>query len=79
MKHIAMACLGLALAGCSTADGTPMVFDGTLAGAATELASPGSSYRARQAADNLKCREYGLVPDTAAFGDCLLTLEQARS
>jgi hypothetical protein len=68
MRHLALACLGLAFAGCSTLTETTH-----------ELANPGSAYKARQAANNLKCREYGLVPDTAEFGNCMEMLEQARS
>jgi hypothetical protein len=81
MRTIATICLGLALAGCTatTKDGTPIVLDGSLVGLIKETASPGSTYKARQAAADAKCRELGFKPGTEAYGNCRLQLEQIRA
>lgn len=92
MRTIATVCLALALAGCTAADGTPVTWegplpgDGTLTGFLREVANPGSIYKARQAAemarqaaDDAKCRELGFKPETDAYGNCRLQLEQIRA
>jgi hypothetical protein len=73
--------VGAALAACSatTRDGTPIVRDGTLTGFIRETADPGATYRARRAADEARCVEFGFKPGTEAFGNCRLQLEQVRA
>ena len=82
MRTIATVCLALALAGCAANWET----DGTLTGFVEEVANPGSTYKARQAAEKArqaagdrKCRELGFKPDTDAYGNCRLQLEQIRA
>ena len=82
MRTIATVCLVLALAGCAPDWET----DGTLTGFVKEVANPGSTYKARQAAEkarqaanDAKCRELGFKPDTDAYGNCRLQLEQIRA
>jgi hypothetical protein len=83
-----LALVALVLVGCGlhAADGTPIATDGTLTGAISELADPGSTYKARQAAedtrqaaDDAKCREYGFKPGTEGYGNCRLQLDQIRA
>lgn len=73
-------CVGLTLlSGCKTSDGTPIITDGTLTGAIKEYSNPGSTYKARQAADDAKCRELGFKPGTEGYGNCRLKLEEIRT
>ena len=74
--------LALALAGCAANWET----DGTFTGFVKEVANPGSTYEARQAAEkaqqaanDAKCRELGFKPETDAYGNCRLQLEQIRA
>lgn len=67
------------LAGCSSADGTPVIYDGSLVGVARELAEPGATYKAREAADDAKCKRYGFQPGTDGYGNCRLQLDQIRA
>lgn len=87
MRTIAMMCLGAALAGCG---GTPnhrlIAPGGSPAGNLEDLFRPGereAAYRdrekARQAADEAKCRELGFKAGTEAYGNCRLQLEQIRA
>lgn len=71
----------IALSACNstTRDGTPIENGGSLFGALKELGDPGGNYRARTAADDRKCREFGFNPGTEAYGACRLKLEQIRA
>lgn len=44
-----------------------------------ELARPGLIQMARDAAANAKCLEFGFKPQTEAYGNCRLQLEQIRA
>jgi len=50
-----------------------------MTGALKEIADPGSTYRARDAADDAKCQQYGFKPATEAYGNCRLQLDQIRA
>lgn len=77
----------LLLLGCASAapDGTPITRegplpgDGSLLGTIAEMRDPGSTYKARMAADTAKCVELGFKPGTEAYGNCRLQLEQIRA
>ena len=69
MRTIVTVCLGLVLAGCA-ADMQWFPPGGGLYGKTVE---------ARQAADDAKCREFGFEPETEAYGNCRLQLEQIRA
>lgn len=69
----------------TTKDGTPIVRkgplpgDGTLFGTIQELSDPGSTYRSREAADDLRCHQLGFKPGTDGYGNCRLLREQIRA
>lgn len=81
MKPIGFAITVLMLAGCArtTNGGTPIVTNGTLTGFISEVASPGSTYKQREIADDKKCHEYGFKKGTDAYANCRLRLDQARA
>lgn len=88
VKAIAIAyLLGVAVAACSMTakDGTPIVRegplpgDGSLIGTIQELVEPGSTYKRREAADDLRCRQLGFRPGTEVYGNCRLQREQIRA
>jgi hypothetical protein len=75
-----VACLGLALAGCSGSSERPLIAqDGSARAAIEDLVRPGERQAAQRAADDAKCRELGFKPGTDAFGNCRLKLEQIRA
>ena len=75
----------LAACNMTTKDGTPIIRegplpgDGTFLGTVQELTDPGSTYRNREAADDLRCRQFGFKPGTDAYGNCRLQREQIRA
>jgi len=44
-----------------------------------ELTDPGSLQRSRAAEDDAKCRNYGFRPQSEAYGNCRLKLEEIRA
>ncbi len=77
MRFIVLVLIGLG--GCSAADGTPIMTDGTLTGMVREMNEPGSTFKSREAADDAKCQQYGFKPGTEAYGNCRLQLDQIRA
>lgn len=77
MRFIVVAAIGLC--GCTATDGTPIIYDGSVTGLANEIASPGSTYKAREAADDTRCRHYGFKPGTEGYGNCRLQIDQIRA
>lgn len=67
MRTIVAICLGLALVGCAGA--RPYSLIGMLP----------TSQEARRTLDDAKCREFGFKPETDAYGNCRLQLEQIRA
>jgi hypothetical protein len=66
----------LALGGCSSpATGYPMVFDSSVQGVASELINPGSTYRARLEANDVKCREEASKPGGKNYDECRRQLD----
>lgn len=86
MRGIATTWLALALAACSSTakDGTPIVRegplpgDGTLTGTISELSNPGSTFKKREAEDNLRCQQLGFKASSEAFSNCRLQLQKDR-
>ena len=64
---------------CSTCRADPLVGDGTMRVFFRELASPGSLQKSREATDDAKCRDLGFKPQTEAYGNCRLKLEEIRA
>lgn len=65
--------------GCSSCQADPLVGDGTMRGFFRELANPGSLQRSKDVADDAKCRDLGFKPQTEAYGNCRLKLEEIRA
>jgi hypothetical protein len=86
VEAVLIACLGLALAGCApkppVAPGVQDTFINRLLGppipVQTELARQ-AGVGAANAEDDAKCRELGFTPQTEAYGNCRLQLEQIRA
>ena len=80
MKRSLGACLAIFLGSCRavTNDGTPIITDGSLTGFIAEATNPGSTFKAREAADENRCLRYGFKPGTDAYSNCRLQLDQAR-
>jgi hypothetical protein len=69
----------LAVLSCNSAFAEPLVGDGTLTSFLKQIANPGSLQRDQDNADDAKCRKYGFQPQTEAYGNCRLQLEQIRA
>jgi hypothetical protein len=67
------------LVGCVNCRADPLVGDGTMRGFFRELSSPGSLQRSKDLADHAKCRDLGFRPQTEAYGNCRLKLEEIRA
>jgi hypothetical protein len=74
----ALCCLSFVLS-CASCRADPLVGDGTMRGFFRELTNPGSLQRSKDAADDTKCRDLGFKPQTDAYGNCRLKLEEIRA
>ena len=74
MKAIATLCLGLALAGCTAMPENLYLSAPERMQRERERLRP-----AREAADDVKCRQFGFKAGTEAYGNCRLKLEQIRA
>ena len=80
MRTVAIVCLGVALTGCGGSTQHPLIApDGSPAGNMEDLFRPGEREKAREAADDAKCREFGFKPGTDGYANCRLQLDTARS
>jgi hypothetical protein len=76
MKVLLLLAGALALGGCSApATGYPMIFDSSVQGVATELMNPGSTYRSRLEANDVKCREEASKPGARSYDECRRRLD----
>ena len=70
MKAFLSLAVLLTLGACSAPDGYPMVYDHSIGGVASELLSPGSTYRARLQANDAKCQQDGFKLGEPGYAEC---------
>jgi hypothetical protein len=75
MKVFFALVVAIAVGACTAPNGMPVVFDGSVAGVAHELANPGSTYQARLNANDAKCQQAGNEPGTEAYRACRRQLD----
>ncbi len=75
MKLFFALVVAIAVGACTAPNGMPVVFDGSVAGVARELTSPGSTYQARLDADDAKCQQAGNKTGTEAYRACRRELD----